>query len=93
MRRLSGLSPMELNVENQHIPADYLRKKSAKMKPFDYGLVKGSRVRIMLPITFASGNRQRFSTEIFTIVEKLSLQKPVLFRLADAAGETLSQLW
>ena len=93
MRRLSGLSPIEINDENQHIAAEYLRKKSAKMKAYDYGLTKGAHVRIMLPIKFASGNSQRYSDEIFTIVEKLSLQKPVLFRLSDAAGENLAQLW
>lgn len=93
MRRLSGLSPIELDVDNQHIALNYMWNKSSKLKPSDFGIGKGSLVRIMLPVHFASGTTQRFSSEIFTVIEVLNAQNPVLFRLSDAAGEHLSQLW
>lgn len=93
MRRLKGLSPIELDVDNQYIAVDYLWGKSATIKAYDFGIVQGDLVRILLPVHFASGTTQRFSTEIFTISDVLSSQHPVLFRLSDAAGEKLTQLW
>lgn len=93
MRRLQGLSPIELDVDNQYIALNYMWGKSAEIKPYDFGIVKGDLVRILLPIHFASGTAQRFSTEIFTITNVLKSQHPVLFRISDAAGQPLTQLW
>ena len=80
-------------MDNQYVALNYLWGKSSKIKPYDFGIGIGSLVRIMLPVHFASGTAQRFSDEIFTVVEVLNVQHPVLFRLTDEAGEPLAQLW
>ena len=93
MRRLGGLAPIELTVDNQYVALQYLMAQSKKRKAYDLGIEIGSRVRIMLSNRFGSGNTQRFSTEIFTVSDKLDTYHPVMFRLVDSAGQVLSQIW
>lgn len=87
-----GLSPIELNVDNQIVAIEHLRAKSAERSPSTQGIEVNDLVRIQLPKTLTT-LEPRYSNELFIVSEKLSTRNPVLFKLTDLSGEPLDRFY